>query len=299
MNFDYGNVLMRSLQITWNHKSFWIFAMLPMVISFIFLFLFFIPILFLWDSVDSQLWILISWLVLLFISTVIGMILGTISSASLTLGIVRLERGDGLTSFMALLRDGFPYFGRALGVVLIVQLTFGTIIGTIFLVIFLLSLVTMGLASICLQPIMLLVTPLSFFVVAIMDGALVLVVDENLGSWEAVKRASQVVWKHVWKFLILTLIVYFATSIVSAIFFTPAMIPIMLFPVIVETGMDISMFELTMILFACIFIPLTTLFSGVTGTFMTAVLELSYMRLAAPTGNEVVFASDEPKPATL
>lgn len=299
MNFDYGNVLMRSLQITWKHKSFWIFAMFPMVISFIFLFLYFIPVLFLWDSVDSQLWILISWLVLLLISTVIGMILGTISSASLTLGIVRLERGDGLTSFMALLRDGFPYFGLALGVVLIVQLTFGTIIGTIFLVIFLLSLVTMGLASICLQPIMLLVTPLSFFVVAIMDGALVLVVDENLGSWEAVKRASQVVWKHVWKFLILTLIVYFATSIVSAIFFTPAMIPIMLFPVIVETGMDISMFELTMILFACIFIPLTTLFSGVTGTFMTAVLELSYMRLAAPTGNEVVFASDEPKPATL
>lgn len=299
MDFDYGNVLIRSLQITWKHKSFWIFAMLPMVISFIFLFLFFIPVLFLWDSVDSQLWILTSWLVLLLILTVIGMILGTISSASLTLGIVRLERGDGLTSFMALLRDGFPYFVRALGVVLIVQLTFGAIIGAIFLVIFLLTLVTMGLASICLQPIMLLVTPLSFFVVAIMDGALVLVVDENLGSWEAVKRAFQVVWKHVWKFLILTLIVYFVTSIVSAIFFTPAMIPIMLFPVIVETGMDISMFELTMILFACIFIPLTTLFSGVTGTFMTAVLELSYMRLAAPTGNEVVFASDEPKPATL
>lgn len=299
MNFDYGNVLIRSLQITWKHKSFWIFAMLPMVISFIFLFLFFIPVLFLWDSVDSQLWILISWLVLLLILTVIGMILGTISSASLTLGIVRLERGDSLISFMALLRDGFPYFVRALGVVLIVQLTFGAIIGAIFLAIFLLTLVTMGLASICLQPIMLLVTPLSFFVVAIMSGALVLVVDENLGSWEAVKRASQVVWKHVWKFVILTLIVYFATSIVSAIFFTPAMIPIMLFPVIVETGMNISMFELTMILFACIFIPLTTLFSGVTGTFMTAVLELSYMRLAAPMGNEVVFASDEPKPATL
>lgn len=299
MNFDYGNVLIRSLQITWKHKSFWIFAMLPMVISFIFLFLFFIPVLFLWDSVDSQLWILTSWLVLLLILTVIGMILGTISSASLTLGIVRLERGDSLISFMALLRDGFPYFVRALGVVLIVQLTFGAIIGAIFLAIFLLTLVTMGLASICLQPIMLLVTPLSFFVVAIMSGALVLVVDENLGSWEAVKRASQVVWKHVWKFVILTLIVYFATSIVSAIFFTPAMIPIMLFPVIVETGMNISMFELTMILFACIFIPLTTLFSGVTGTFMTAVLELSYMRLAAPMGNEVVFASDEPKPATL
>ncbi|MBK7449431.1 MAG: hypothetical protein IPJ47_08370 [Anaerolineales bacterium] len=37
MNFDYGNVLTRALQITWRQKSFWLFMMFPMLVaSFIF-----------------------------------------------------------------------------------------------------------------------------------------------------------------------------------------------------------------------------------------------------------------------
>lgn len=135
-----------------------------------------------------------------------------------TFGILRAERGEGSTAFMDLVRDGFQHFGRIFSAVLIIQLTIGAIFTVVFLCMTLLSLVTMGLASFCLQPIMLLLTPLSFLTIAVTDGAVIAVIDENLSAWEAVKRAIQVVREHVWKFIILTLIVYLGTTILSSIY---------------------------------------------------------------------------------
>jgi hypothetical protein len=55
---------------------------------------------------------------------------------------------------------------------------------------------------------------------------------------------------------------------------------------------------LTMLVFACLFFPLMSLFSGVTGAFMTSVLELSYLRLTQKADPEIVFAPESPKDAT-
>jgi hypothetical protein len=55
---------------------------------------------------------------------------------------------------------------------------------------------------------------------------------------------------------------------------------------------------LTMLIFACLFFPLMSLFSGVTGAFMTSVLELSYLRLTQKADPEIVFASKDSKNAT-
>ena len=157
----------------------------------------------------------------------------------------------------------------------------------------------MGIASICLQPIMILLTPLSFLVGAVLYGALVAVIDEGLGALDAVKRAVQVVRNHVWKFVIISLLAYFGAMIVSSIFTFPIMIPAMFGPILMESGMDITgrTFMLIFIPFLCIFGILMALGSGITGTFIAAAMEISYLQLSHPAP-EVIFATEEPKDAT-
>jgi hypothetical protein len=300
MNFDYGNILTRAFQITWKHKSFWLFMMFPMLIASIMFIAFAAPV-FLFSENDEMIGLVFAgWLAVLVLGSIASLIFNTAGITSLTLGILRTERGEGSTSFMDLVRDGFPYFGRALGVVLIIQLSIGAVFTVFFLCIALLSAVTMGLASICLQPIIILLTPLSFLVVAVMDAALVAVIDEDMGAWESVKRAIQVIREHVWKFIVISLIVYFGSTILTSFFIFPAMIPAMMGPVLMESGVDVSgpMVAVIFVPFICLFFGIMSLLTGVTGTFMTSALALSYLRLARTAGSEVVFASDEPKNET-
>jgi hypothetical protein len=300
MNFDYGNILTRSLQITWKHKSFWLFMMFPMLIASGMFIAFAAPVFFLSENDEMIGLVFAGWLAVLVLGTIINLVASTAGITSLTLGILRTERGEGSTAFMDLVRDGFQYFGRAFGAVLIIQLSIGAVFTVFFLCVALLSAVTMGLASICLQPIIILLTPFSFLVVAVMDSALVAVIDEDLGAWDAVKRALGVVREHVWKFIIISLIVYLGVSILSGFFVLPAMIPAMALPIMMESGMEIGGQEviLTMLVFACLFFPLMSLLSGVTGTFMTSALELSYLRLNRPADAEIIVAPESPKDAT-
>lgn len=300
MNFDYGNVLTRAFQITWKHKSFWLFMMAPMLIASVMFIAFIAPVFILGENDEMMGLVLVGWVGVIILGTIASFIVSTAGNTSLTLGILRAERGEGSTSFMDLVRDGFQYFGRALGAMLIIQLTIGAVFTVFFLLVAALTAVTMGIAAICLQPIMILITPLSFLVVAVMNGALVAVVDENLGALDAVKHALQVVRNHVWKFILITLIVYIGTSFLSSIFVFPAMLPAMAAPIMMESGMDMSGRSAILIfsLFACLFFPLMSLLAGITGAFMTSALQVSYLRLSRPAGGEVVFASEEPNNAT-
>lgn len=284
MNFDYGNVLTRAFQITWKHKSFWLFMMLPMLVASVLFIAFAAPVFLLSENDEMIGVVFLLWTGIFILGSIINLVISTAAISSLALGILRAERGEGSTAFMDLVRDGFQYFGRVFGAVLIIQLTVGAVFTAFFLCMTLLSVVTMGLASFCLQPIMILLTPISFLTIAITDGAIIAVVDENLGAWESVKRAIQVVREHVWKFIILTLIVYFGTTIFSSIFVIPAMIPAMAGPIMLESGVDIdgNMILILFASFGCIFLPLLTLFSGIAGAYIQTLLSLSYLRLSRP-----------------
>lgn len=290
MNFDYGNVLSRAIQITWKHKSFWLFMMFPMLIASLIFLSFVVPVFLLEGNEDMMGLVLVLWIGVVALGIFASLLASAAGITSLTLGIWRAERGEGSTAFMDLARDGFQYFGRALGVIVIVQSTIGLVFTAFFLCVAGLIAVTAGVAAICLQPVILLITPLTYLVAALMNGAILSVIDEELGAWEAVKRAWQVVREHVWKFLILTLVAYFGASILSGIVAVPAVIPAMFAPMAVEMGEQA--FWAVMIIFVCLFFPLMSVFSGVVGTFTTAVVDVAYLRLAKPAGDNVIFAPD-------
>ncbi len=290
MNFDYGNILTRAFKSTWKYKSFVLFMMFPMLIASV-IFLAFVAPLFLLEGNEDMMGLVIAlWVGVITLGMIASFLASTAGLTSLTLGILRAERGTGSTTFMNLFRDGFQYFARALGVMLIVNLTIGLIFTVFFLCAAALIAVTMGIASFCLQPVMILLTPLSFLVAAVANGGIVSVIEEDLGAWEAVKRALQIVREHVWKFIILTLIVYFGASFLSSIFVVPAMIPALFVPVAMELGEQ--MFWVVMALSACFFFPALAVYSGIVGAFTTFAIDIAYLQLTRPAENEIIVTGD-------
>ena len=290
MNFDYGNILTRAFKLTWKHKSFWLFMTFPILIGSVIFLAFIAPVFFLEGNEDWMGLIIALWLGVIGLGMIASLVASAAGMASLTLGILRAERGNGSTSFMDLVRDGFGYFPRAFGVMLIVQLTVGAVFTVFFLCVMALTVVTMGIASICLQPVMLLLTPLSFLVAAVMNGGIVSVIEEDLDALDAVKHALQVVREHVWKFVIITLIVYFGASFLSGIFVVPAMIPAMFAPVAMEVSEQL--FWVAMGSFICLFFPAMAVYSGIFGAFTTSALALAYLQLARPIEKEIIAAED-------
>jgi len=293
MSFDYGNILTRAGQIIWKHKSLWGLLTLPMLVAFLpfmLLLILFLAALAITEGDISESMLLsfaIAFFLIFVISTLVNFLIGSLVNSAATLGIVRAERGEGSTKFMDLLRDGATYFWRILGLMLVVNLTLGLVFTIFNLLAFVLILVTMGMAAICLQPLMILLMPLMFLMVGVLEAAEIAIIVERKGVMDAIKRALQVVRANFWKYLIISLIVYFGGSILSSIIVTPLMMPIFILPILLEFGQDVSALGVGLIfgLFACIFFPVMMLVSGTLGIFMKTSLNLTYLRLANPVEN--------------
>lgn len=290
MSFDYSSILTRAGQITWKHKSIWGLLALPMVIAFLpfMLFSIFFLIVMTITKGDVPDFIYFSlaliFLLTIVISTIVNYAVRTVSSSAATLGIVRAERGEGSTKFMDLLRDGLPYFWRILGLMLVVNLTIGLVFTIFSMLAFMLIVVTIGMASFCIQPIMILLTPMMFLMIGVLEAAQIAIILENMSVMDAIKHALQVVRTHVWKYVIITLIVYFGSMILTSIVITPLMMPLFILPVLLEFGQEISMQSMALIsvLFFCIFFPIMILISSLLGVFMKTSLNLTYLRLTSP-----------------
>ena len=290
MNFDLSNILTSAGQISWKHKSIWGLLLMPMIVAFLPFLLFLIFFLILTGITDGNfpdfmyIGLALVFLLTLVVSTLVNYAVRTVSLSAATLGIVRAEREEGSTKFMDLLRDGLPYFWRILGVMAVVNLTIGLIFTIFFLLAFLLIIVTIGMASICLQPIMLLLTPLMFLMVAVIDAAQLAVIVDDMNAMDAIKHAIQVVRAHVWKYVIVTVVVYFGGSTLTSIVIVPLMLPVFVIPFLIGFGQQIStqIVVLITVLFFCVFFPVMMLVSSVLGVYMKTSLDLTYLRITKP-----------------
>jgi len=283
MNFDYGEMLGRSWQITWKHKVLWFLTLIPLLLSSLFLPFYFGPLLLLDESVSDPegTAFLILMLVFIVIFGLVGVLINGVFMAAATLGVIRADRGEGSLSFSGLLQDSARYIGRILGILLIIGLSMGLLFFIFFVITILLSVVTMGLAAFCLQPFMILLAPLMFLMIAVMEGAQTAAIAEDTGAWEAIMRAWKVVRDHVWKYIIITLIIYFGSSILSSFLLTPLMIPVFALVLLTgEGGSNSGIIGPVFLLFFCLFFPIMLIIQGFVGTFMKLALDITYLRLA-------------------
>ena len=283
MNFDYGDTLKQAAQITWRNKSFWVLMILRTLPSVLTLPIFFL----IFSSLEKSRGRLTSVLMLVFMLVFILLMAASLfimafSSSAVTLGIIRTNRREGSTMFMELLRDVLPFYWRSLGLILSVQLTIGLVFTIIFLFIGAFSLVTMGIGAICAQPILLLLTPFTMLLLSFMEAAQTVLLEEDLGVVDALKTAARVVREHVWKYLIISLIVYFGITAFSSFISIPLALPAVMLTMSMQASGNVpSQMGLAIILsMMCFFFPVITAVSGVTQTFLKATLSLTYLRLS-------------------
>ncbi|GAB4457198.1 MAG: hypothetical protein Kow0070_08730 [Anaerolineales bacterium] len=295
MNFDFGEVLTRAGQITWKHKILWLFSALPTLAGALILPL--ILFLFLFTDFDryseprfvEEPLFLVVFFVGIVVVSLLSFALYVISSASVTFGVLRAEDGAEKLGAAELFKDSQKYWLKVLGVMLLTSI----VVSVGFLIFFgcltLFDVVTMGLGFICIQPLIILLYPLSLVVYGIIEEALAAAVADNLDVIAAIQRGWELVKANFWRILPLSFIVYFAISLLSGFVVMPFMFPFFFAPFFMG-GAEPD--PRTIMLFASglslLMIPLMALVQGVGITFLKASYLITYLRLTRPKADAAI-----------
>lgn len=294
MNFDIGEVLSRAVQITWKHKSFWGLVVLPMLVNFIAMPLYLLPFFF-WDENGSGLPVVLenpvffvlflAFHFVFFIATFILMIYGY---SALTLGVVRVERGEQRISFKELLQDAKTYFPRMLGVMFLTTFVIGTAFSAIFFGLTLFGVVTAGIGFICAQPLMFLMYPVMMIIYAFIEQSQAAVVADEMGVMQAIYKSWELLKANFWRLALISLVVYLGVSIVSMIVVMPLMIPFFFFPFLIDANNpNFTTIGLAMGGYMLVLFPIMALVQGPSITFMKSAYILVYLRLTRPSSSAV------------
>jgi hypothetical protein len=289
MNFNFGDVLTRAWKITWKHKVLWAISVLPFLTMFLFL-PFWLILVFqknldfhaisTWMENPVYMTIAIFMYLLIFVSS---FFLQIASRSSLTLGVYRAAEDLQPVTLVDLLRNGFRYFWRVLGASLLVGLGSMALFIAFFAIMSALSVVTMGFAMLCVQPLFILMIPLILLVMALTEQTESAIVADELNVMDALKRAYELIKSHVWKYVLIMLIVYFGMNILISVVTFPLMVPMFFFVMrSMETGPDFNSVIRMQALVGVVILPLMALVQGFSLTYMKSAMMLTYLRLARP-----------------
>ncbi|HLA07294.1 MAG TPA: hypothetical protein VJ022_07620 [Anaerolineales bacterium] len=282
----------RALQITWKHKVLWLFSALPGLVGFLVFPIMIVPIFFLgMDSRGNLVLFENPIFIILFVGfnvlvSVVSFLLYTLSTASVTLGIFRVEGDAETLHFRDLMKDGMNYFLRILGVGLLIGVGISAIFLAFFWCLTLFGMVTMGIGFICAQPLIILMYPVMMILYALIEQSHAAVVVDDLGVTQAISRSWGLIKENFWRILLLTLVIYFGVSILSSIVLVPFMLPFFFIPFLIEGAQLESNMQLAGLIlgaFGLILLAVLAFVQGVTITFMKSTYVLLYLRLTRPS----------------
>lgn len=295
MNFDFGDVLTRAWKLTWKHKVLWAISILPFFTMLLFL-PFWLMLLF-QKNVDFN--AISTWMenpvymttaiFVYFVVIVFSVFLQIASRSSLTLGIYRAEAVLQPVTFVDLLRNGFRYFWRILGVSLVIGIGIMLLFIAFFAILAVLSVVTMGFAMVCFQPLFILMMPLFLLVMALTEQSESAIIADEMNVMDALKRAYELIRSNFWKYVLITLIVYFGMNILISMVTFPLMIPMFFFMIrSMEAGPDFNSIIRMQAVFGVVILPLIALAQGFSLTYMKSAMMLTYLRLTRPAASPLL-----------
>ena len=287
MNFDVGEVLSRTWQITWKHKVLWVYGFLQTMASFLLLPLVLIPIfapLLSGRPGEFQKIVTEPWFLLLFILDFLLFLfvlypLSVLVNGALSVGVWRAESGEEKLSFMEMIHESLPFFWRLLGLMLLFTLGMMLVMFAISAVQTVLSVVTLGIASICLAPLSLLTYPAMFVWYVCMEQSMAAIVVDNMNVTDAARQGWQVFRNNIAGVVVIGLVLYFGVSIIGMIAIMPMMVPFFAVPF----AIGVEEFNRTILvvagLCATIYLPFFAIFQGAMITLMKSGWILTYLRL--------------------
>ncbi len=291
MNFDFGEALKRGWQITWKHKVLWIYGALPyfLIIVFLPIFFFIIPMSMpgsektesLVRLIESPAFGVVFFGVALVVTT-LSLTAQLFGNTAMALGALQAEPGVEKLGFRELFRSSLPYVGRVLGGTSLVFLI--ALIGLIAfeLLSVVVGFVTMGIGSIIMH---FLTYPILLAAWVVSELTQSAVVADGFGARESAERGWELFKAHLWKFVLIGLILYFAILIVGGFAILPIFIPlwfVMFSSLILDQAPDPSV-VLACMLCATALLPVYAIVNGAALTFMRSTFVVTYLRLTRNT----------------
>ena len=296
-NFNFGEVLTRAWQIIWKHKVLWIFGILAScargggggssggggnsgyqtgsgdnpfsgdkierVMNQVGNFL------------ENNWWIIIAVIVGIFLLSFVFYFLGMMGRVALIRGVAQADKGAESLSFGELWAESMPFFWRVFGLNFLIGLAFLVL----FIPLVLFGIVTAGIGFLCLIPLLCIMVPLSWVVMAIIEQAQNAIVLEDLNMLDGFKRGWEIVKANAVPIIIMMLILGIGSGIIGVIIALPIIIAVV--PAVI--GMAVSQQTLTPFYIAaacCVaYFPVLLFFNGILTAYIQASWTLTYLRL--------------------
>jgi hypothetical protein len=300
MNIDLGEVLHRTWQITWKHKVLWVYGFLQTFISLLLIPLALIPALAplisggsgQFERFVSEPWFFLIFGVIFLVFMLAMYPLTVLVNGALSVGVLRAERGDETLSFMELIREGLPFFWRILGIMVFLSVGVMLVTFAFSAVQAALSVVTLGIASICMAPFSFLLYPLMFVGYVWMEQSMAAVVVDNMSVTDAAKQGWEVIRKNIMGVAVIGLVLYFGVMIIGMIAAMPMIVPFFALPFAFSAQeVDRTILVIAGVC-ATIYLPVFAIFQGIMIALMKSGWILTYLRL---TRNPTV----QPLPETV
>ena len=288
MKFDLGEVLTRMWKIGWNHKVLWLWQMLPglfgiFIMPFMFLgnpaFAMFLPEPL--NELANETWLSLAFLAVMFILMIPIMFVGVIAQLTTTYGAVKVEKGAEKLTFRGLFSESLPYFWRVLGLYAIfggawMVIWLGFTIGTSVA-----SIITFGLSMLCMMPMFLLFIPLMVVGYSVLELAQISIVADNMGTLESISHGWKLFRANILGVVLLMIVLYFGLSILSSIFIFPMMLPMMFFPLGIDSqgNFNTIMFVFFFVLFPVMMVVMYIV-QGILMAFFQSAWAVAYLRMS-------------------
>lgn len=294
MALDFGEVLTRAWKITWKHKILWVFGLVSMLLTFLFIPLGFAPLVSIFFPGDVPFWIeqpvyIFGYFGLFFLLFVATFFTGALVQAVITCGVLRAEQSDERATFNEAVKASSPYWGRFLGLALLYVGGIILVIFTYSALQFLVSMLTLGLGAICMAPLQLLMYPFMLVAYAWYELAMASTVVEGSAVFEAARRGWQVFRRNLVPVVLMTLIMYLGIGMLSGLVSLPLMVPIF---ASIFAGMDSPETGRTGLIIAVLcmvlYLPVLAVFQSVVLTFLKSGWILTYLRLTRNAESDAV-----------
>jgi hypothetical protein len=305
MNFNFGDVLSRALQITWKHKVMWLGGIIITLFSFIIGFLpnFFLNPFFGSGNVESltrieqEPWFFILIIGIVLLTVIITIPLTVIGLTIPVAGTLRVEKGEERLTFGSLLRESLHYFLRVLGAFAVIALGIFLLMIVFMGCIGALSAITFGFGMILILPFYCVLIIFTLLVYAYGVQVQVAILADNLGVVEAIQKGWSIFKGNFLGLALLCVVIYFGTWLVNMIISLPMMIPmyVNMFRFMESPG-NLDTFERNFMsgiwIWFLVFAPVYSLVQGIVLTFMQSAWTVTYLRITR--GSEILTSPDAP-----
>ncbi|MBN2501669.1 MAG: hypothetical protein JXB38_12880 [Anaerolineales bacterium] len=243
----------------------------------------------------------IGMILLVLVLVLLAFFVGTFGEVGMIQGTKLADANGETLTFSQVFEAIKPYYGRALGLNLIVFLAGFAIALVLIGIIVVLSIATLGIGLICLIPLLCIFIPIGIAVGVFVKQSMVALVVEDLGIGDAFKRGWEVLRDNIGAMIGMALILIIGSAIVGFIVALPVMLAVLPAMGSVMYGMMQQTEEFVLggiavsLLCGVAYLPISLLLQGILTAYVDSSWTLTFLRLTGQKPEDADVVPPEPQ----